>query len=241
MMRLALLLVLCLAAPATEEYLGYLGRWVEVEATAYSPHDSRDSAYHATKGKDRWKTAGRVSDVRRVPYGIAAPQPYHRPVLPTFLVIPLRTRVIVPLGNGYLDHERDTPEERVFLVDDTGSDIVRETRRTGRLNIDLRMKTEADALAYGRKRFRVFIIERDVPKLPPPLPPHPQPQAPPPPPEPVGEVQRSFAAPLEVVLAPPTHRVVTKHQPGDPIVETFALLFAALVLVGWALLLRSRA
>lgn len=172
MTRLALLLALC-AAAACEEYEGFLGRWVEVTATAYSPHDKRDSRYHATKGKDRWMTAGRVSDVRKVPYGIAAPQPGRRgdrPALPSNLTIPLRTRIIVPVESGYQTRPEQSPASRVFTVDDTGGDITEDTRRTGRIHIDLRVRTEAEAFNYnhgaGRHRFKVFIISGTAPPKP---------------------------------------------------------------------------
>lgn len=154
----ALLLLLAALASAEDQLMGYTGHWVEAVATAYSPHDRLDAAYRATKGRDLHMTAGRVSDVRLVPYGVAAPQGV------AGLSLPLRTRVIVPRGYGYLDrtpgHDADGPG-RVFLVDDTGGAITARTRATGRMHLDLRYRTESSALSFnrtGRTDLRVFVI-----------------------------------------------------------------------------------
>lgn len=231
MIRAGLLLLLVAFLAGTEEYQGYYGRWVEVVATAYSPHDKRDSSYHATKGRDRWMTAGRVSDVRRVPHGVAAPQPGGKRPLASFLTIPLRTQVIIPLGSGYLekDHRHDTPEERVFLVDDTGSDITQNTRDTGRLHIDLRMTTESDAFAYnqgqGRHRFRIFVISGKVPPPPPP-------PVVIPPPVPV-DIQPLMMIPPQRPFAPPA----PVREEGSILADATVLSLAMLVFLGWLHLL----
>ncbi len=170
-MRLLVLAALFLSAHARAEavdtYLGYTGRWVEAVATAYSPEDRRDAAYRASKGRDRYMTSGHVSDVRKVPYGVAAPLPKAVPELPAGLTIPLRTLVIVPIGYGY----RDDEALRLFTVDDTGADIIANTRRTGVLHVDLRLRYEAEALAYGRRRIRLFVVTGRAPPEAPPEPP----------------------------------------------------------------------
>lgn len=162
----ALLLLLAALAPAEDQLMGYTGHWVEAVATAYSPHDRLDAAYRATKGRDLHMTAGRVSDVRRVPYGVAAPQAVDG------LSLPLRTRVIIPRGYGYLDrtpgHDADGPG-RVFLVDDTGGAITARTRATGRMHLDLRYRTESSALSFnrtGHMDLRVFVITGLAPSEP---------------------------------------------------------------------------
>lgn len=143
---------------AGEEYAGYEGRWVEVVATAYSPHDAVDGDYHATKG-DRWRyiTADAKTDVRKVPYGIAVPNFG----LKNTPVIPYGTKVIIPAGQGYLDGSR--PTDRVFPVDDTGSGISRKTLRTGKTHIDLRYMHTEWALKWQTKAIKMFIITGPAP------------------------------------------------------------------------------
>lgn len=128
-----------------DEYMGLQGHWVRAVATAYSPEDDVDSAYRAKKGADLYMTAGRVSDVRLVPYGVAAPN--HGP-----LGLPLRTRVVVRPGSGY------AAEGRILIVDDTGGVIRRRTRETGELHIDLRVKTQLEARQYGKHTVDVFVV-----------------------------------------------------------------------------------
>ncbi len=137
-------------AGESDTYLGHKGHWVDAEATAYSPHDDCDAAYRAKKGADLYMTAGRVSDVRVTPYGVAAPQKGD-------LVLPLRTKIIVPSDTGYVAGDQE------LLVDDTGGTISKRTKATGRLHIDLRVKTQKEAIAFGRKQVRVFIIDKDQP------------------------------------------------------------------------------
>lgn len=137
-------------------YMGYKGRWVEVRATAYSPHDPIDSDYHATKGKWRWKTADGTTDVRREPYGIAVPRIDGEPWLP------YGTRVVIPTGYGYVDRSRAC---RVFTVDDTGGRISTRTRKEGVTYVDLRWKGTADAVkwsgALGYNVVKIFVIEEE--------------------------------------------------------------------------------
>ena len=133
------------------------GRWVTVRATAYSPHDTIDGDYHATKG-DRWRwiTADGRTDVRQTPYGIAVPRlAGGRPAWP------YGTRVLIPAGQGYLDQSR--PEERIFTVDDCGGAIRGKTERSGVLHIDLRFRSESSARQFagdrGWREMRVLVLE----------------------------------------------------------------------------------
>lgn len=150
---LAIMTLAASAAGAQVEYSGYIGRWVEVVATAYSPHDAVDGAYHATKG-DRWRyiTADAKTDVRQVPYGVAVPNFG----LKNTPVIPYGTKVIIPAGQGYLDGSR--PTDRVFPVDDTGSGISRKTQATGKMYVDLRYMHTEWALKWQTKTIKMFII-----------------------------------------------------------------------------------
>lgn len=133
------------------------GRWITVRATAYSPHDAVDGAYHATKG-DRWRwiTADGRTDVRQTPYGIAVPRlAGGRPAWP------YGTRVLIPAGQGYLDRSR--PAERIFTVDDTGGAIRGKTEKSGVLHIDLRFRSESSAREFagdrGWRELRVMVLE----------------------------------------------------------------------------------
>jgi len=134
------------------------GRWITVRATAYSPNDAVDGAYHATKG-DRWRwiTADGRTDVREQPYGIAVPRlAGGRPAWP------YGTRVIIPVGQGYLD-QSGGPADRTFTVDDSGGAIRGRTETTGILHIDLRFRHESSARAFGGslgwREMRVFLID----------------------------------------------------------------------------------
>ena len=133
------------------------GRWMTVRATAYSPHDSVDGDYHASKGaRWRWITADGRTDVRERPYGIAAPMlEGKKPVLP------FGTRIVIPAGQGYLDQAR--PHQRTFIVDDTGSGIRKRTRASGILHLDLRFRSEAAARSFagerGWRELRIFVLD----------------------------------------------------------------------------------
>lgn len=157
-MKLLLLFLvpICLSAAAEEIYGGYIGHWENVVATAYSPHDPIDGKYHASKG-DRWRwiTADGETDVRETPYGIAVPVERTkagnlRPL------IPFGTKVIIPVGQGYLDESR--PNNRVFQIDDTGNGKEYFKHKNGMLHIDLRYKQHEWALKWGEKQIKVFIV-----------------------------------------------------------------------------------
>lgn len=143
--------------PIDVRYQGHKGRWVDVRATAYSPHDAVDSEYHATKGKWRWKTADGTTDVRKVPYGVAVPRIDGEPWLP------YGSRVIIPAGHGYVDRSRR--QDRVFSVDDTGGRISQRTRKDGIIYLDLRWKHTESALQWagplGYRTLRIFVIEEE--------------------------------------------------------------------------------
>lgn len=121
------------------------GSWVKVIATGYSPHDQLDSAYRATKGDYRWKTAT-LTDVREQPYGVAVP----------FWRVKRGAAIYVPPGSGYVSRDGC-----IFEADDTGGDIRDNTRRTGVTHIDLRFRTEASAKKYGKKTIWVFLYRDD--------------------------------------------------------------------------------
>lgn len=123
------------------------GQWVCAVASAYSPHDELDAAYHATKGAWRWRTAD-GTDVRSVPYGIAVPVAW------------LGRRVYVPAGQGYLDATR--PDARWFRADDTGAVISRRSIETDLLHVDLRYRFEASAKAFGVRRVWIFIADEEA-------------------------------------------------------------------------------
>jgi len=137
--------------PGQEVYDGYIGRWVDVVATGYSPHDPIDGNYHATKGKWRWITADGETNVLEEPYGIAVPHTRGKPRWR------YGTKMIVPVESGYLS----TRTNRVFTVDDTGSTISRNTRNKGVVHIDLRFRTTGWAQKYGTHSIRVFIVESE--------------------------------------------------------------------------------
>lgn len=154
LLLISLTLVACTGAAgeaAQSTLQGYTGYWVDVTATAYSPHDPIDGAYHATKG-DRWRwiTADGRTDVREQPYGIAVPNVGGKPWLP------YGTQVIIPTGYDYLDGSR--PTDRVFRVDDTGSAISKLHKSTGKPHIDLRYATHTWARRWRNKPLRIFVV-----------------------------------------------------------------------------------
>ena len=159
----AVILVLLIGAAACchgDEYQGWLGHWETVVATAYTPSDPIDDAYHDSKGaRWRWITADGVTDVRRKPYGVAVPlrhgEPWWR----------FGTRVIIPTGLGYLDRSR--ADEREFVVDDVGNGAAYFPSEAGHVHIDLRWVDRRDALRWagpeGKRVIRVFVCVRRVP------------------------------------------------------------------------------
>ena len=150
------LVLICIVSAEEEVYAGYVGRWENVVATAYSPHDGIDHHYHETKGdKWRWITADGKTDVRKIPYGIAVPvlitaRGNLRPILP------FGTQIIIPAGQGYLDVSR--PNDRIFKVDDTGNGKEYFKTRHGMMHIDLRYMQTEWALKWGVKTIKVFIV-----------------------------------------------------------------------------------
>ena len=149
--RWSLLLLLCTCCIQADEYKGYKGHWVDVVATAYSPDDQIDEAYHNKHPAGYHRTADNTN-TDKVPYGIAAPQ--RGP-----MVIPFHTRLILgwPSSDG-------GPFGRVLEVDDTGGVITRKSSATAHLYIDIRMKTEEDALKFGHHTMYIFIIDQDESK-----------------------------------------------------------------------------
>lgn len=141
-------------------YNGLEGHWVEVCATAYSPEDPIDSVYRESKGeKWRWKTANGRTDVRHTPYGIAVPvKRADGKVRPQWS---FGTRVVIPVGLGYLDRSR--ADDRVFTVDDTGDGKEYFATKNGKTHIDLRFKQHADAIRWagplGYRFIHVFVLK----------------------------------------------------------------------------------
>lgn len=129
------LLILLLAS------LVYAGEWVpmEVTATAYCPCilccGSRAAGITADGTKVSEYHYGVASDPRSLPYG---------------------TKVLIPHGIGYLDKTYPA-DDRIFVVDDTGGALRRNTRRTGRVHIDLRFVQHRNALRFGVKRITIQV------------------------------------------------------------------------------------
>jgi len=132
------------------------GHWIEVVATAYSPHDSIDDDYRATKGRWLYKTADGRTDVRSTPYGVAVPL-LARSRKPA---IPFGTKLVIPAGLGYLDRSR---QDRVFVVDDVGNGKEYYPERGGRLHVDLRFRDHASAVRWagprGYRFISVFVLD----------------------------------------------------------------------------------
>lgn len=142
-------------------YMGFTGRWVQVCATAYTPTNAIDGAYHATKGAYRWKTADGRTDVRKIPYGIAVPQQRRsdNKKIPEW---DFGTEIIIPAGYGYLDNIRK--DERVFPVDDTSESSLFFHSKQGCLHIDVRFVDTRDAIKWagplGYRFISVFVIDK---------------------------------------------------------------------------------
>jgi 3D (Asp-Asp-Asp) domain-containing protein len=122
--------------------LATAGEWREIEATltAYCPCSICCGV----------RAAGLTADgtsVDRQPYGIAA-DPKR---------LPYGTRLWIPPGLGYLDHQRPTDEQRQFTVDDTGGIIRRRTRATGRIHLDVRFRQHGNAVRFGIKTATVWV------------------------------------------------------------------------------------
>lgn len=134
-MRLLILLLASLACA---------GEWVpmEVTATAYCPCQiccgSRAAGITADNTKVSEWPYGIASDPQRLPYG---------------------TVVIIPHGIGYLDKTYPADADRQFFVDDTGGALRRNTRRTGRVHIDLRFVQHRNALRFGVKRITILVYK----------------------------------------------------------------------------------
>jgi len=153
MFRLCICLLVTAGLFGDDVFSDPRGYWVTVVATAYSPYDEIDHWYHATKGKDRWMTAGR-RDVREHVYGIAVPRDAQGSPM-----IPYGSKIWVPPSSGYL--AETYPVNRFFIADDTGGKITSRTRTTGVIHIDLRYHYESGALQYGTQQFSIFVIPLD--------------------------------------------------------------------------------
>lgn len=111
--------------------------WRMAEVTAYCPcalccGDSADG-----------RTAN-MTRTDRVPYNFAADRS-----------LPFGTRIFIPRGLGVLDRVR--ADERTFVVDDRGGALDAEARRYGTLRLDLRVKSHAWAVRFGRRMIPVFV------------------------------------------------------------------------------------
>lgn len=147
--------------PGQEIYEGYVGRWINVVATAYSPHDPIDGKYHATKGEWRWITADGRTNVKEIPYGIAVPLARQGKKKLNKPWYPFGTKILIPSGYGYLDKKR--VNDRVFSVDDIGNGKEYFPTKFGKLHIDLRFMSHNSAIEWagpeGYRELRVFLIE----------------------------------------------------------------------------------
>ena len=122
----------------------HAGEWVpmEVVATAYDPDCS------ICCGTRHANRTANGTNTNEAPYGVAADP----------RSIPFGTSVWVPTGCGYLDHSLPDERDRCFLVDDTGSALIRDSRVPGALpHIDLRFIHHANARRFGRKVIQIFI------------------------------------------------------------------------------------
>ena len=136
-MRLILIWLLTTGAIAAE------GRWITVEATAYCPCEL------CCEGSADGITAN-GTQTADAPHGIAAS-----------LGIAMGSRIFVPRGAGYLDVS--SPDERVWPVDDRGGALNSEWRRYGVPRIDLRYRSHASALRFGRKLMLVYLMPKERP------------------------------------------------------------------------------
>lgn len=116
------------------------GEWVATEATL--------TAYCPCKVCCGVRAKGVTADGTRTseyPYGVAA----------DFRSLPAGSRLWIPRGLGYLD--RTYPNDRSFVVDDTGGALIRNTRRTGRIHLDLRFVYHGSAVRFGVKTVTIFV------------------------------------------------------------------------------------
>lgn len=150
--------------PGQEIYEGYVGKWINVVATAYSPYDPIDGKYHATKGKWRWITADGRTNVKEIPYGIAVPLARKNGKKLNKPWYSFGTKVIIPIGYGYLDKKR--ANERIFSIDDVGDGKEYTPTKLGKLHIDLRFMSHDSAIEWagpeGYREIRVFLIEEEI-------------------------------------------------------------------------------
>ena len=118
------------------------GEWVplEVIATAYDPCriccGTRAQGITADGTRTRDESYGIAADPRSLASG---------------------TIVWIPTGVGYLDRQFPGDAQRQFRVDDTGGAIIRNTRETGIVHLDLRFIHHRNAVRFGRKRITVYI------------------------------------------------------------------------------------
>lgn len=127
-MRFALLLSLCWSC--------YAGEWIIADCSAYCPC--------ALCCDTRTERTANGTDTNKVPYGVAASPN-----------IPLGAKVYVPHGGGYLDAVRSGA--RWFSIDDRGSALRSDWRRTGITRIDLRFRTHHSAMEFGRRLMTIYV------------------------------------------------------------------------------------
>jgi hypothetical protein len=113
------------------------GVWAIAEATAYCPCDK------CTDG-DRITADG--TSTKRVPYNFAADRS-----------VEMGTMLWIPPGLGVLDNARAT--DRMFIVDDRGSALDRESRESRVLRLDLRVRDHSWAVTFGRRPLPVYVCD----------------------------------------------------------------------------------
>jgi 3D (Asp-Asp-Asp) domain-containing protein len=128
---LALLLIAALAQAA---------EWVPVEATLTSYCPCKICCGARAKG-----ITADGTDTKEYPYGLAA----------DLRALPAGSRIWIPTGIGYLD--ATFPTDRGFVVDDTGGALIRNTRKTGRIHLDLRFRYHGSAVRFGVKTVTVYV------------------------------------------------------------------------------------
>jgi 3D (Asp-Asp-Asp) domain-containing protein len=130
-------------APVVEEPKG---RWVWATVTAYSPH---------VRSCGKWSRLGLTSTGVQVrsadpdnAYGIAADPK----------VIPYGTSIYVPGYWEKLQNNANFIPSEMTSVDDTGGGMRQSTRR-GVIHIDIRFRSQSEAVKWGTKRMKIFIYD----------------------------------------------------------------------------------
>lgn len=122
------------------------GRWVWAKVTAYSPH---------VRSCGKWSKLGLTSTGVKVrspnpdnAYGIAADPK----------VIPYGTYIYIPNYWEKLQNNINFIPSEMTSVDDTGGGM-RQSARRGIIHIDIRFRSQREAIKWGTKRMKIFIYD----------------------------------------------------------------------------------